>query len=126
MLLFNNNNNEFDMSPFQQPDDQQLTGGGGMPAIRNPVASGGGAGLPKLSAGKRRDHLHLLKRRKSRARFLNQEECAKLASFRKFFANHVNHYQFVHRVYQLRREQLNEVTYDEEGTKISPKQKNVR
>ena len=125
MLLFNNNNNEFDMSPFQQPDDQQLTGGG-MPAIRNPVAGGGGAGLPKLSAGKRRDHLHLLKRRKSRARFLNPEECAKLASFRKFFANHVNHYQFVHRVYQLRREQLNEVTYDEEGTKISPKQKNVR
>ena len=29
---------------------------------------------PKLSAEKRRDHLHLLRRRKSRARFLKQEE----------------------------------------------------
>ena len=37
------------------------------------------------SPAKRRDHLHLLKRRKSRARLLNQEERAKLLHFRKFF-----------------------------------------
>ena len=80
---------------------------------------------PKLSVAKRRDHLHLLKRRKSRARFLNQEECAKLVKFRKFFT-HYNQFEVVHRVNQIRREMLDEVTYDEEGTKSSLKQKKIR
>ena len=40
--------------------------------------------LPKMSAERRRDHLHMMRRRKSRARLLSMEELRKLAHFRKF------------------------------------------
>ena len=94
------------------------------------------------SPAKRRDHLHLLKRRKSRARLLNQEERAKLLHFRKFFihnppANNENlvsgynaegnpgyppnitRYEFIRRVEFLRKEIQSEVTHDEEGVKMT-------
>ena len=96
------------------------------------------------SPAKRRDHLHLLKRRKSRARLLNQEERAKLLHFRKFFihnppANNENlvsgynaegnpgyppnitRYEFIRRVDFLRKEIQSEVTHDEEGVKMTAK-----
>ena len=97
-----------------------------------------------ISPAKRRDHLHLLKRRKSRARLLNQEERAKLLHFRKFFIHNppanndnlvsgynaegnpgyppnITRYEFVRRVEFLRKEILSEVTHDEEGVKMTAK-----
>ena len=96
------------------------------------------------SPAKRRDHLHLLKRRKSRARLLNQEERAKLLHFRKFFIHNppanndnlvsgynaegnpgyppnITRYEFIRRVEFLRKEILSEVTHDEEGVKMTAK-----
>ena len=99
-----------------------------------------------ISPAKRRDHLHLLKRRKSRARLLNQEERAKLLHFRKFFIHstpphtdngavgyqperkksgiprNITQHEFIRRVEFLRRELLSEVTHDEEGTKMTAKE----
>ena len=98
-----------------------------------------------ISPAKRRDHLHLLKRRKSRARLLNQEERAKLLHFRKFFVHstpahtengavgyqpvknsgnprNITQHEFIRRVEFLRRELLSEVTHDEEGTKMTAKE----
>ncbi len=70
---------------------------------------------PKLSAEKRRDHLHLLRRRKSRARFLNQEEQIKLINFRRFFiSGHVGFTDFILRVRAIREAEQRE-TYDENG-----------
>ena len=96
------------------------------------------------SPAKRRDHLHLLKRRKSRARLLNQEERAKLLHFRKFFIHNppanndnlvsgynaegnpgyppnITRYEFIRRVDFLRKEIQSEVTHDEEGVKMTAK-----
>ena len=91
-----------------------------------------------ISPAKRRDHLHLLKRRKSRARLLNQEERAKLLHFRKFFIHNSNvdtenvncwyhppnitRYEFIRRVQFRRKEMLSEVTHDEEGVKMTAKE----
>ena len=74
---------------------------------------------PKLSAEKRRDHLHLLRRRKSRARFLNQEEQIKLINFRRFFiSGHVGFADFILRVRAVREAEQRE-TYDENGVPSS-------
>lgn len=75
--------------------------------------------LPKMSPERRRDHLHLLRRRKSRARMLNLEECRKLQHFRKFFATTYGRRQmeFLRHVEHLRREKMTEETFDEEGNR---------
>ena len=85
-----------------------------------------------------------MKRRKSRARLLNQEERAKLLHFRKFFIHNaqsknenlvsgytaegnpvyppnITRYEFIRRVDDLRKEMLSEVTHDEEGVKMTAK-----
>ena len=85
-----------------------------------------------------------MKRRKSRARLLNQEERAKLLHFRKFFIHNaqsknenlvsgynaegnpvyppnITRYEFIRRVDYLRKEMLSEVTHDEEGVKMTAK-----
>ena len=74
---------------------------------------------PKLSAEKRRDHLHLLRRRKSRARFLKPEEQIKLINFRRFFAAaRVDLPDFVGHVRAIRDAEQRE-TYDENGVSAS-------
>ena len=74
---------------------------------------------PKLSAEKRRDHLHLLRRRKSRARFLKPEEQIKLINFRRFFAAaRVDLPDFVAHVRAIRDAEQRD-TYDENGVSAS-------
>ena len=71
--------------------------------------------LPKMSAERRRDHLHMMRRRKSRARLLSVEELRKLAHFRKFMVRAgVGPHALIHRVLEIRRhERLH--AYDENG-----------
>lgn len=71
--------------------------------------------LPKMSAERRRDHLHMMRRRKSRARLLSMEELRKLAHFRKFMVRAgVGPHVLIHRVLEIRRhERLH--AYDENG-----------
>jgi hypothetical protein len=67
---FNSDECNLENCKYHKLDQNGNEHGGGRPEVEkysmeNP---------PKLSAEKRRDHLHLLRRRKSRARFLKQEE----------------------------------------------------
>ena len=71
--------------------------------------------VPKMSAERRRDHLHMMRRRKSRARLLTMEELRKLTHFRKFMIRAgVGPHVLIHRVLEIRRhERLH--AYDENG-----------
>ena len=68
---------------------------------------------PKLTAERRRDHLHLMRRRKSRARLLTNEELHKLQHFRKFLQG-IGPHALIHRVLDIRRHERLHV-YDENG-----------
>ncbi len=69
----------------------------------------------RLTPGRKRDHLHLLRRRKSRARLLTNEELLKLQSFRKFLRRaNVGHHGLIFRVLQIRKHQR-ENAFDENG-----------
>jgi hypothetical protein len=69
----------------------------------------------KMTPEGRRDHLHLMRRRKSRARFLTNEELLKLQHFRKFLLGAgVGPHILIHRILQIRHhERLH--AYDENG-----------
>ncbi len=71
--------------------------------------------IPKLTAERRRDHLHLMRRRKSRARILTNEEMMKLQHFRKFLQRAgIGPHGLIERVLEIRRhERLH--AYDEDG-----------
>ena len=68
---------------------------------------------PKLTAERRRDHLHLMRRRKSRARLLTNEELHKLQHFRKFLHG-IGPLALIHQVLDIRRHDRLHV-YDENG-----------
>lgn len=71
--------------------------------------------VPKLTAERRRDHLHLMRRRKSRARLLTNEELLKLTHFRKFIHRAgIGPHALIHKVLDIRRlDRLH--AYDEDG-----------
>ena len=70
---------------------------------------------PKMSAERRRDHLHLMRRRKSRARLLTIAEIVKLQHFRKFLQRAgIGPHGLIRRVLDIRRHELLHA-YDENG-----------
>ena len=70
---------------------------------------------PKMSAERRRDHLHLMRRRKSRARLLTIGEIVKLQHFRKFLhSKGVGPHGLIRKVLDIRRLELLHA-YDENG-----------
>ena len=70
---------------------------------------------PKMSAERRRDHLHLMRRRKSRARLLTIAEIVKLQHFRKFLHRAgVGPHGLIRKVLEVRRLELLHA-YDENG-----------
>ena len=68
-----------------------------------------------MTAERRRDHLHLMRRRKSRARLLTNEELLKLQHFRKFLHRAgIGPHTLINRVQEIRRlERMH--AYDEDG-----------
>ena len=68
-----------------------------------------------MSAERRRDHLHLMRRRKSRARLLTIAEIVKLQHFRKFLHRAgVGPHGLIRKVLEVRRLELLHA-YDENG-----------